>query len=132
MLAPWIDDTCLLASWLDDTCLLASSIAGGSIAVLTLVVHVSECVSDLFEVAHAAHSQRHQQLEASVDGGRAAAYWNGLLRGELPALHVLQVDIRRWEDEVINQLLEREEEGRLSFPVYLCCFSTHIHLNFLS
>lgn len=78
----------------------------------TQIVHVCQSVCYLFEVADAAHSQGNQQLEAGIDGSRRATHWDGLLCGELPTLHVLQVNIRRWEDEVINQLLikKRGEE----------------------
>ncbi|KAF3843313.1 hypothetical protein F7725_002162 [Dissostichus mawsoni] len=42
------------------------------------------------QVANTSYSQCHEELKASVDGGGAAAHWDGLLCGELPALHVLQ------------------------------------------
>lgn len=71
----------------------------------TQVVHVSQGVDYLLEVADTAHSQSYQELKASVDGSRGAAHWNGLLSGELPTFHVLKVNIRCWEDEVINQFL---------------------------
>lgn len=66
----------------------------------------------MLEVAHAANGQGHQQLEASVDGGRGAAHRDSLLRGELPALHVLEVDVGRREDEVVDELLIREKRQR--------------------
>lgn len=67
----------------------------------------------MFEVADASDGQCYQELKAGVDGGRGAAHWDGLLRGELPTLHVLQVDIGCREDEVVNQLLIKEEETLL-------------------
>lgn len=84
----------------------------------TQVVHVSQGVDYLLQVADTADSQCHQELKASVDGSRGAAHWDGLLCGELPTLHVLQVHIRRWEDEVVNQLLIKEK-GRNDLLVML-------------
>ena len=72
----------------------------------------------MLEVADTAHGQRDQELKAGVDGSRSAAYWDSLLCGELPTLHVLQVHVRRWEDEVINQLLI-ESRGRNDLFVML-------------
>lgn len=63
----------------------------------------------MFEVSYAANSQCHQELEASVDGCRSAAYWDGLLCRKLSTLHVLEINIRRWEDEVVNQLLPKNK-----------------------
>lgn len=63
----------------------------------------------MFEVADTADSQCYKELKASVDGSRGAAHWDGLLCGELPTLHVLEVNIRCREDKVIYQLLMREK-----------------------
>lgn len=59
----------------------------------------------MLEVANTSNSQCYQELKASVDRSRGAAHRDGLLCGELPTFHVLQVHIRCWEDEVVNQLL---------------------------
>lgn len=71
----------------------------------TQVVHVSQGINYLLEVADTAHCQRYQELKAGIDRSRGAAHWDGLLSGKLPTLHVLKVHIRCWEDEVINQFL---------------------------
>ncbi len=78
-----------------------------------------ECVGDLFEVPHAADRERHQQLEAGVYRRRTAAHRYGLLRRELAALHVLQIHVRRREDEIIRQLLRETQTAHMkpaSFP----------------
>lgn len=64
----------------------------------------------MLEVAYTAHGKCNQELKASIYGSRGAAHWDGLLCGELPTLHVLQVHIRCWEDEVVNQLLIKKEK----------------------
>lgn len=69
------------------------------------VVHFSQRLDYLLEVPHAANSQCHQQLKASVDGGRRAAHGDGLLGGQLSVPHVLQVHVGRGEDKVVNQFL---------------------------
>lgn len=78
-------------------------------ATLTQVVHVSQGIDYLLEVADTADSQRYQELKTSIDRSRGAAHWDGLLSGELPTLHVLKVHIRCWEDEVVDQLLMKEK-----------------------